>query len=160
MYYSFRNVWFPLFLSLLVPCRIFDSFLLSESILGALILPVLVLNSARTMHGPAEHFIHQEQSENWSRVWLHMQWPTVRKDQLDSCARFIDATLDPSCSLFRPHSSMGDTSCMWDASSIKWYGTFSQWDLGIPQVSHNMSRMCAYLRMLQKYTNEYVFLRR
>ena len=28
-----------------------------------------------------------------------MKWPIVRKDQLDSHEIFIDATLDPSCSL-------------------------------------------------------------
>ena len=49
---------------LLAPCGFFDYFLLSESIWRALILPVLVLDSARTMHGPAEHFIHQEQRGN------------------------------------------------------------------------------------------------
>ena len=55
--YSFRNLWFLLFSSLLVPCGIFDSFLLSKIIWGALILPVVVLDSARTMQRPAEHFI-------------------------------------------------------------------------------------------------------
>ena len=47
-----------------LPYGIVDYFLLSESIWRALILLVLVLDSARTMHGPAEHFIYHEQLEN------------------------------------------------------------------------------------------------
>ena len=35
---------------------------------GALILPILVLESARTTDGPAEHFIHQEQCGNCSKI--------------------------------------------------------------------------------------------
>ena len=38
----------------------FQCFLLSESIWRALSLLVLVLDTARTMHGPAEHFIRQK----------------------------------------------------------------------------------------------------
>ena len=67
-----------------------------------------------------------------------MQWPIVRKDQLDSHARFIDATLDRSCSL---------RSTFLDGRHTL-HGTFSQWDLSTPQVSHTMSRMCARLRRL------------
>ena len=60
-----------LILSSLTPSsakQFFDSFLLLESIRGALILPVEVFDSARTMQRPAEHFINQEQRGNCSRI--------------------------------------------------------------------------------------------
>ena len=62
--YQFQYYVLLLFLPLLEPCGALDCFLLSESVWKALILPVLVLDSTRTMHGSAEYFIHQEQLEN------------------------------------------------------------------------------------------------
>ena len=47
------------------------------------------------MNGLAERFIHREQRGSPSRMTL--QLPIARKDQLDSYARFIVATIDPLC---------------------------------------------------------------
>ena len=64
------NLWFSLFSSLLAPSKIFDSFLLLESIWGAITSPVEAFDSAWTMQRPAENFINQEQRGECSRIWL------------------------------------------------------------------------------------------
>ena len=81
--------------SLLALYGIFYSFLLSESIRGSLVLPVLVLDSAWTWR-TCEHVIHQEKPESPSRIWPVMANRT--QTQLDSHAIFAAATLDPSVS--------------------------------------------------------------
>ena len=97
-------------------------------ILGALMLPVVVLDSAQTTQRRAEHFIHQEQRWDCSRI---IRLPTyamaerMQRSARQSC-NIIDATLDPLCSC-PTTSSMGDTPYMWHASSVKWHVTF--WDL-------------------------------
>ena len=68
--------------------------------------------------------------------WLSMQWPIVRKGQLDNHAKCIDATLDSSCSL--------------PSTIFNGRHTLHVRRLSIPQVSYNMSCMCAHLRKLQK----------
>ena len=74
------------------------------------------LAKGSTMHGPAEHFIHQEQGEKWSRIW---------QCNGQSCANISSIVMqDLSIPLltrpvlFHPHSLMGDTPCMWDTSSV------------------------------------------
>ena len=59
--YSPLNLPFLLFSPLLAPYGIFDYF--PESIWGAIILPALVLDSAQTMHGPAEQLIPRNSVE-------------------------------------------------------------------------------------------------
>ena len=108
LYYPFRNLWFLLFSSLLVPCGIFDSFLLLESIWGALILPVEVLDSARTMQRHAEHFTNQEQCGNCTRILLcndrlHATINSIVMQDLSM------ALLTPYV-LIQPHSSMVEQS--------------------------------------------------
>ena len=116
-------------------------------------LPVEVFDSARSMQGPAEHFINQKQRGNCSRIWLcngslHTKTSsTVMQDLLIS--------LVTPYALAQPHPSMGEPPCTWKASSVEWHGTFSQWDLSIRQVvSQNMFHMCARLRRLRYYTSE------
>ena len=101
------------------------------------------------MRGPSQHFIHQEQRGNWSRIW---QCSGLSYANISSIIMHdLSMSLLTPHVLFHPHSSMGDTHCMWDASSVEWHGTFSPWDLILPQVSHNMPRICARLRRLQYY---------
>ena len=89
----------------------------------------VVLDSVRTMHGPAEHFIHQEQSGNLSRIWLcniqsHAKISSIVMQDL-SMACLTPRVLAQLC------SSMGGTPFMWNASSAKWHGIFSQWDRSV-----------------------------
>ena len=104
-------------------------------------------NRARTMQRPAEHFIDKEQPENCTRIWvcngrLHTKTSsTVMQD--------LSMPLLTPYVLVQPHLSMGDPPCMWNARNVKRYGTFSQWDLSIRQVSCNMSHMCAHLCRLR-----------
>ena len=57
--------------------------------------------------------------------------------------------------MFYPHSSMGDTPFMWNASSVKWHNTFSQWDLGNwTSITQHVLHL-QHLRRLRYYTNEY-----
>ena len=68
----------------LIACGFFGYFLLSESIWGTLTLSVLVSsirNSVETLVG-----------------FDSVKWQIARKHQIDVYARFIDVTLDPSCS--------------------------------------------------------------
>ena len=57
-----------LFSSLLVSCEFFDSFLFLESLGGALVLPLLVLDSVQTIHESAEHFIPRNSIETEAGV--------------------------------------------------------------------------------------------
>ena len=52
----------------LIACGIFGYFLLSESIWGALILPVLVSDSVLEHERTCENFIHQEERGNPNRI--------------------------------------------------------------------------------------------
>ena len=139
-------------LILLAPWGFFCSFLLSESFGGALILPVFVLDSAWTWR-TCEHFIHEEQFWNPTRVWLcngqsHAMISSIVMKSL------LTLRLTPHV-LVQPHSPMGDTPYMWNRSGVKLHSIFSQWDISIRRVSEHMSRMCAYLRRLRYCTNEY-----
>ena len=78
------------------------------------------------MNGPAEHFIHQEQRENCSRIWL-CNYQSYAKTSSLVMQDLSMPCLTPHV-LVQPHSSMGDTPCMWNASSAKWHSIFSQWD--------------------------------
>ena len=91
---------------------------------------------------------------NCSRIWLcngqsshaKISWIVTQESSM--------LFLTPHV-LFRTHSLMGDTPCMWNASSVSWHGTFSQWDLSIRQIPRNMSRMChVYVGCDTIYTNE------
>ena len=93
-----KNLSVLLFSSLLAPCGIFDSFLLSESIWGATHFTGLSFRQCLN-HARARRTLHPSGTAWKLKQGLSMQWPIVRKHQLDSHARFIDDTLDPSCSL-------------------------------------------------------------
>ena len=122
------NLWFFLFSSLLAPSKIFDPFLLLESIWGAFNLPVEVFVSARTMQRLAENFINQEQRGKGSRIWLR----SCRSHAKTSSTVMQDLSIPllTPCDLVQPHVSIGGLPCTWKASSVEWHGTFSQWDLG------------------------------
>ena len=133
------SFWISVISSVLTPSGAlpnFDYFLLSESTyLGGAHFTAFVLGSARTMHGSAKHFIHQEQRGNWSSIWVcnGMSYANISSIVMQDLLMPL-VTLHV---LFQSHSSMGDTPCMWGASSVKWHSTFSQWDLSIQQASHN-----------------------
>ena len=112
----YRNLWFPLFLFLLVPWGIFD-FFSSWRVLRGRSFFVEVLDSARTMQRPAEPFINQEQRGNCTRIGQcngrsHAKISsTVMQD--------LSMPLLTPYVLVQPHSAIGDLPCMWNASSVK-----------------------------------------
>ena len=106
------------------------------------------------MHKPAEHFINEEQRWKCTRIWL-WNGPSHAKISSTVMQDLSMALLTPHI-LVQPYSSLGKPPCLWNASSVKWHGTFSQWDVNIWQVSRNMSHMCALLRWLRNYTSDYL----
>ena len=82
----------------LIVCGIFGHFLLLESILGALTLPVLhSFRQCLNMKGPANTLSIRNSVETLAGFDSE-KWQIARKHQLDGHTRFIDVMLEPSSS--------------------------------------------------------------
>ena len=71
----------------------------SQSVISSVLTPSGALRNVRFFSPFGEYLGHPSGTVWKLKQDLTVQWPIVRKDQLDRNARFIDATLDPSYSL-------------------------------------------------------------
>ena len=81
------------------------------------------------MNGPAEHFIYHEQGQKCSRIWI-CNYQLYAKTSSLIMQDLSMSRLTPHV-LVQPHSSMGDTPCMWSTRSAKWHSIFSQRDCSL-----------------------------